>query len=642
MNKPKIMITVNVEALPVQAADHHVDTLIYGRLGEGEWGIKLMMDIAERYGVKLTFFVDFAEVELYGEEMIEVGRYIVSRGHDLQIYCHFELLREQIKSHFHDVDDDYTKWCEDKEISSFIIDYCLSHYRDCGATGPIVFRGGDYQFGAAMIRILKEKGVAADATYNSLGPKSRPVNRQFMFENGLFEFPVGITEREGENILFDFNSEVFYPTDKDDLGDVLKNHEKIFAHYYEYFGGETIANFVMHSWSFCFNRQEFQSNGYINQPNLSAAEYFDMFLAYFSRKYEFVMASQVIEQIDPNSLKCVDIESIFALFPYKTSEEMRMIYNYISRKAHGRDVVIWGRGYLETQYNQILNYEKFFEAPFYISADAQKYRMWRGKPVKTFEESELSPDRYYVLILARSKYTEIRNALQTAGFREYEDYYDIEESMPREPKRGLPCPVCGGEYYMRFLADKPNMCMGCGAVARHRTGALVMKKYARQEHLNGKILHVSPYDTERTLFQRLGAKNITTLDIRPEEKTDIVADLSHMEVVKSDQFDFVFACGVLNCVFKYEDALAEMCRILRKRGLLILRVAMSGMRNKKYGNPSEAYGSEALEQYQVGYFRTYGEVEFTEQLRHYFAHVRLLEKYDAIEQSSEMWFVCEK
>lgn len=642
MNKPKIMLTVNVEALPAQAADHHVDTLIYGRLDGGEWGIKSMMDTAERYGVKMTFFVDFAEVELYGEQIIEVGKYIVSRGHDLQIYCHFELLREQIHRHFHDVDDDCSKWCEDEEISSFIIDYCLTHYRSCGATGSIVFRGGDYHFGAAMIRILKEKGVAADSTYNSLRPKLRSANRQFMFENGLFELPIGIIEREGEHILLDFNSEVFYPTDKDDLGDVLKKYEEQFAHYYQYFGEEAIATFVMHSWSFCFDRHEFQRNGHINRPNLSAAEYFDMFLAYFSRNYEFVSANQVIEQIEPEALKCVDIESVFTLFPYEISEQMQTIYNYILKKAHGRDVVIWGRGYLETQYYQILNYEKFLKIPFYISADAQKNRMWRGKPVKTFEESRLSPDYYYVFILARRKYTEIRNALQTAGFHEYEDYYDIEEMIPREPKKGLPCPVCGGEYYMRFLSDEPNMCMSCGAVARHRTAALVLKNYARKEHLCGKILHVSPYDTERTLFQRLGCKNITTLDVRPEEKTDIVADLSHMEEVKSDEFDLVFACGVLNFVYKDEEALGEICRILRRGGLLILRVAMSGMRNIMYANPSKDYGTEALKQYHVGYFRTYGEVEFTEQLRHHFAHVRLLEKYDAIEKISEMWFVCEK
>ncbi len=642
MNKHKIILTVNVEALPAQAADHHVDTLIYGRLDRGEWGIKSMMDTAERYGIKMTFFVDFAEVELYGEEIIEVGRYIVSRGHELQIYCHFELLREQIQRHFHDVDDDYSKWCEDEEISSFIIDYCLTHYRSCGATGPIVFRGGDYHFGAAMIRILKEKGIAADASYNCLRPKLRSVNRQFMFENGLLEFPIGTIEREGEHTLLDFNSELFYPTDKDDLGYVLKSYEEQFAHYFQYFGEESIATFVMHSWSFCFDRQEFQSNGYINRPNLSAAEYFDMFLAYFSREYEFVTAGQAIEQIEPNTLKCVDIESVFALFPYETSEKMQIIYNYIQKKAHGRDVVIWGRGYLETQYRQILNYEKFLKIPFYISADAHKDRMWRGKPVKTFEESSLSPDCYYVFILARSKYTEIRNALQTAGFCEYEDYYDIEELMPREPRRSLPCPVCGGEYYIRFRSDKINMCMGCGAVARHRTAALVLKEYARQEHLCGKILHVSPYDTERTLFQRMGAKNITTLDVRPEEKTDIVADLAHMEMIKSDEFDLIFACGVLNCVYEYEAALSEMCRILRKGGLLILRVSMSGMRNRKYENPAMSYGTEALEQYHVGYFRTYGEVEFTEQLRQHFAHVRLFEKYDAIEQISEMWFVCEK
>lgn len=642
MNKPRIMLTVNVEALPAYAAEHHVDTLIYGRLDGGEWGIKSMMDSAERHGVKMTFFVDFAEVELYGEEIIEVGRYIVSRGHDLQICCHFELLREQIQRHFPDVDDDYGKWCEDEEISSFIIDYCLTQYRCCGATGPIVFRGGDYHFGAAMIRILKEKGVAADATYNSLGPKLRSVNRQFMFENGLLEFPIGIVEKECGRTQLDFNSEIFYPTDKDDLTSVLKNYEEQFTHYYQYFGEETIATFVMHSWSFCLDRQETQSNGYINRANLSAAKYFDMFLEYFSKEYEFVTAAQAIEQIEPKLLKCVDIESVFALAPYETIEHMQIIYNYIQKKAHGRDVVIWGRGYLETQYHQILNYEKYLKFPFYISTDAQENRMWRGKPVKTFEESGLSPDRHYVFILARRKYTEIRNTLQTVGFREYEDYYDIEELLPREPKRDIPCPVCGSEYYIRFRSDEINMCMNCGAVARHRTAALVLKKYARQEHLCGKILHVSPYDTERTLFQRLGAKNIITLDVRPEVKTDIVADVSHMEEVKSDEFDLVFACGVLNCVYKYEDALDELCRILRKGGLLVLRVSISGMRNVIYENPSKAYGTEVLEQYHVGYFRTYGEVEFTEELRQHFAHVRLLEKYDAIQKVSEMWYVCEK
>ena len=76
--------------------------------------------------------------------------------------------------------------------------------------------------------------------------------------------------------------------------------------------------------------------------------------------------------------------------------------------------------------------------------------------------------------------------------------------------------------------------------------------------------------------------------------------------------------------------------------LVILRVAMSGMKNVIFANPLNNYGTEALEQYHVGYFRTYGEVEFTEQLRHHFAHVRLLEKHDAIEKISEMWFVCEK
>ena len=96
MEKPRCMLTVDVEAMPNRAETAHVDTLIYGRIGGKEYGIGKMMDIADKHHVKMTFFVDFAEYELYGDEIIHVGEYIFSRGHDLQVHCHYDLLKEVV------------------------------------------------------------------------------------------------------------------------------------------------------------------------------------------------------------------------------------------------------------------------------------------------------------------------------------------------------------------------------------------------------------------------------------------------------------------------------------------------------------------------------------------------------------------
>ena len=135
MNRPKCVLSVDVEALRLRAADQHVETLIYGRLNGGEWGIGRMMDIADRHNVKITFFLDFAEVELYGEKLLDVGRYIVSRGHDLQIHCHYDILAERVLSQFPNADRSYYTWYENEEIADFIVEYCLEQYRKCAAQG---------------------------------------------------------------------------------------------------------------------------------------------------------------------------------------------------------------------------------------------------------------------------------------------------------------------------------------------------------------------------------------------------------------------------------------------------------------------------------------------------------------------------
>ena len=657
MNRPKCVLSVDVEALRLRAADQHVETLIYGRLNGGEWGIGRMMDIADRHNVKITFFLDFAEVELYGEKLLDVGRYIVSRGHDLQIHCHYDILAERVLSQFPNVDRSYYTWYENEEIADFIVEYCLEQYRKCAAQGPVVFRGGEYRFGTALLKKLREKGVSADASYNFLRPQKRPVNRQFVFEDSLAELPVGILPELPAGALskklhrtpLNFNFGPLYPLDGNHYEQILRNYQTIFQDFYSYYGRDGIAVMLMHSWSFCHDQKRFQDTGYIDRPNPYAPELFDRFLGTLTPEIEFITAAEATQLGEKTFAKTVDYESIVPAGTRENAEKLRQVLAFIQRKARGREVVIWGRGWYERLANELVNFSRLLDIPFYISQDAHIVRRWRGRPVKTFEEARITPDRYYVFVTARSRFPEIRETLKTSGFSEYEDYCDLERPIPQEewkrpePEPLSPCPICGGSEYDTYNAKYPRRCVNCGSLERTRTMAKLFTENLKLKEVRGNILHVSPGKAEKMFLRRYGAEKVTTVDIRPQLKTDIVADICDMPQVPSDSFDLVLANCVLNHVYDDEAALAEVHRVLRTGGLFTVYVmGRDRMKTNVDADPTGWYGAEVMKEYRVGTFRHYGEADFAAQLRRHFHKVHCYEKYDEVTKRSCCWYVCEK
>ena len=133
------------------------------------------------------------------------------------------LLEMCIRDRFPDADESYYTWYENEKISAFILDYCLAQYRKCAASGPLVFRGGEYRFGAALVKKLAEKGFAADASYHFLRPQRRPDNKQFVYENGLLAFPVGILSKQAhpDRVPLNFNFKTLYPTSPDAYDSIL-------------------------------------------------------------------------------------------------------------------------------------------------------------------------------------------------------------------------------------------------------------------------------------------------------------------------------------------------------------------------------------------------------------------------------------
>lgn len=655
--KSKCILTVDVEALPVRAPEKHVDTLIYGKSRDGEWGISRMMDIADRHGIPITFFLDFAEVENYGNEIIEAGKYIISRGHDLQVHCHYDLLVDKVHQRFPGIGLHYHTWYDNEEIAGFIVDYCIEQYHKCTNHMPLVFRGGAYRFGEALIKKLKEKGFLADASYNFCRPRPLPVNKQFVYENGLLELPLGKLPARGKlpAQFLNFNRPELFPRHSGDYGRCIKAYEKLFQDFYSYFGGDAIATLLMHSWSFFYDVEQVRQTGYIQAGhklfNSCAADFFDLFLSHFSHPYDFISVSQAVQGKERYFRKQIDFDTIFSAYG-EWKEQVLRAEQFIRKKAGRRKLVVWGTGWHENQVMSMINFHEWKDIAFYISRDAANTPIWRTRPVKTYEEADLSPDQHYVFILADICYPEIRHQIKAAGFSEYEDYYDIANITRALPdkdtcclsgQKSVPCPICGGNQFEIYNSDRPRRCVKCGSVERNRTIGKLFSENLGNELLSKRILHISPSNSERIFFRQAGAKNITTIDIRPQVKTDIIADICHMPQVLSDSYDIVFANCVLNHVYDDEAALEEIHRVLRNKGLFITWVTGSGERNTvSVADPTEWYGQEAMDAYQVGTYRYYGEVDFTLQLQLHFAKVQCYEKYDASSGLSCCWYVCEK
>ena len=642
MSKPKVMLTVDVEALPMRAESDHVNTLIYGRKDGKEYGIGKMMDIADKHNIKMTFFVDFAECELYGDDILEVGRYILSRGHDMQVHCHYDLLAPKVgKTAFVNVRDDYYSWCKNDDISKLIVDYLTDKYIECTGKMPLAFRGGEYRFGVAMLKALKEKGYAADLSYNSIRPEILPENKQFEYENGLLEFPVGILH---DKKPLNFNHAYVIPKTKDDFVNTVKKYKVLFDNYFDYYGEESIASMVMHSWSFMHNKKITNKTEYFDTPNDLMVEFFDYFIDKMKEHVEFISVTEAINSTDKEMLKKVDFNTVFTRSNSDYIERLINICDLIHDKISDRNLVIWGKNVVEGYAFRNVNYYNEFKISYYISQDADKNSVWRGKPVYKFDDVNLSPEKDFVFVLANPQHTDIRDTLINLGFKEFEDWVDVQKDIVSSDmvKPSYTCTICDGHNFEAFNSDKLRRCSECGSVERTRT---IPKLFSEDVNINfssAKILHISPSIPERKLFRKYNA-NVTTIDIRPECRTNIVADICNMPEVESESYDVVFANCVLNHVYDDKMALSEIKRVLCSGGMALLWVLDSGtLRSYINEDPTAWYGKENYEKYKIGTFRHYGEVDFTELLRKYFSDVRCFEKYDEVTDTSCKWYRCIK
>jgi len=152
-------------------------------------------------GARFTFYLDLCEYELYGEKILDVGRYVLDQGHDLQVHAHPHVIREFIKDRYNRTISDFRSMS--LEDNKLVIDYCLDKYRKITALDPLSLRTGGLRFSGRTVQAAREcnlkllSNFAAIKPYGNYSPHDHHVNVPdlfdlFLWENGLLEVPVRV------------------------------------------------------------------------------------------------------------------------------------------------------------------------------------------------------------------------------------------------------------------------------------------------------------------------------------------------------------------------------------------------------------------------------------------------------------------
>lgn len=331
--KPRIMITVDVEAMPRRSAASPLDRLIWGRFPEGEFGIQKMMSIAEKAGVTMTMMLDYAEVELYGDGLLDVGREIERRGHDLQLHLHQTFLSKSFWEDLTPVNDLNVSGTAESDA---MLDYLLDQHSRISAS-PKAFRGGGYRFSAPFLSALGRHGIAdlsCNASRATQPIRTRP-RGQFLWsleDRVVLEIPVScVSDFRGLGRTSDYNFNA-YALFKPKLAERIQLHRQFLKSFYEAHGTQAIAVLVLHSWSFLKLDENKQ---YFSQPDPAAVEAFGELINALAKDFEIITAARAVDLFDSGKL-AIDEVLLFADEPERSNDGKPSLLSNLRRKVLGR------------------------------------------------------------------------------------------------------------------------------------------------------------------------------------------------------------------------------------------------------------------------------------------------------------------
>jgi hypothetical protein len=304
-----LIITVDTEANHHRQSEDHVNRLIGGKFGAQSAGIFDMMDAADEVGAKITFYLDVLEEYRYKGEISTIAKEIYSRGHDLQLHAHPEIIP----------DDEWSKimqknWRQDwwsLEEADRMFTVMLDFFDENGLPRPMAFRGGSYRYNSNTIKILHEKDIKVSSNYNAfIAPERQPETwgyvAPFFWDNGVLELPITYAASTCEKRVVgtDRIDERYYERHEDPWGR-MRNSAECHDH-------PRINTMILHSWSFLYKEEPLDGfkHHYMGYKDEKRKEAFSAFLHSKPKDFRIISVSELYGLVEKGIVKIPQEEKI--------------------------------------------------------------------------------------------------------------------------------------------------------------------------------------------------------------------------------------------------------------------------------------------------------------------------------------------
>lgn len=186
--------SIDVQAHPALAQDDHIAKLVYGIFGaQKPAGLSRLLDIAERFDCRVTCFLDFCEYDIYGNQWLDVARYICARGHSLQLHAHPEYISRETwqRLGLKSPPRDLSAFTYDQ--ATVLFDYLLDLRARVTEMPAVAFRGGFYRLNDAVMDCLKARGISVFSGNPAREACDSSLQKFFYYPNGGLGVPLTTT-----------------------------------------------------------------------------------------------------------------------------------------------------------------------------------------------------------------------------------------------------------------------------------------------------------------------------------------------------------------------------------------------------------------------------------------------------------------
>jgi SAM-dependent methyltransferase len=238
----EFFFSFDVEAGLHRARERLIDTLVWGRMGGGEYGIARICDVLEQHGVRGNFLIDYATCLLDGERGLrDIVDHLAGRGHEIHLHLHPDQMGHAwglkvAQGRSNKLDG------APYDLSRRLLDFTVGRHEQFVGAPPRLFRSGSYRMNPDLVLAAGALGIEALSNVTrdvladpEVGGDLVREREPFVWDNGVLEIPVDYSSPEAGTF------EAFL--DKYRLAMRRKRHERTF-------------NLVMHSYSLTLRDEE--------------------------------------------------------------------------------------------------------------------------------------------------------------------------------------------------------------------------------------------------------------------------------------------------------------------------------------------------------------------------------------------------